>query len=194
MAEQQQQVTEWSQSAKTRMHIFGYIGAFFFLFLEGSRLSYVPAQATSYYFLAPALLVLIGQLPFVIVKRIAKFVDDVSTLPMYMVAVAGFIKGIFELINATGQVSILWAIPVALIAIIVWDIIVLVKDTKATVRILGKKPTAIRQLKILSFVLVYFVVFILAFDVQGIGKPVFWLTPALISLVIALFLEGTIKK
>lgn len=193
MAEQQT-VAEWSQSAKTRIHILGFVSAFFFLFLEGSRLSYAPAQATGYYFLAAAFLVLIGQLPFVILKRIAKFADDVSILPMYMVAVAGFIKGIFELINATGQVNILWAIPIVLLGIIVYDIIVTVKGTRATARILGKKATAIRQLKILSFVLVYFVVLILAFDVQGIGKPVFWLTPALISLVIALFLEGTLHR
>ena len=194
MAEQQQQVTEWSQSAKTRMHILGYIGAFFLLFLEGSRQSYTPAQIYSYYFLAPALLVLTAQLPFLTLKKMAKFADDVSVLPMYTVAILGFIKGIFELINATGQISILWAIPVALIAIIVWDIIGIVKDIRTSVRILGKKPTAIKRLKILSLVLVYFVVFILAFDVQDIGKPVFWLTPALISLTIALFLEGTIKK
>jgi hypothetical protein len=176
------------------MHILGYIGAFVFLFLEGSRLSYSPAQAISYYFLAPALLIVIGQLPLVILKRIAKYVDDVSKLPMYTVAILGFIKGMYELFSVTRQVSVLWAIPVALLVIIVWDIITIIKDTKTKVKILGGKLTAIRQLKKLSFILVYFVVLILAFDVQGIGKPVFWLTPALISLGIALFLEGNTRK
>jgi len=194
MAEQRQQVTEWSQSAKTRMHILGYIGAFFLLFIEGSRQSYMPAQATSYYFLAPALLVLTAQLPFISLKKIANFADDVSVLPMYIVAILGFIKGVFELINTTGQVSILWAIPVVLFGIIIWDMIGIIKDIRTSVRTFGKKLTATRRLKILSFVLVYFVVFILAFDVQNIGKPVFWLAPALISLTIALFLDGTIKK
>jgi H+/Cl- antiporter ClcA len=103
MAEQQT-AAEWSQSVKTRMHIFGYIGAFIFLFLEGSKLSYAPAQATGYYFLVAAFLILIGQLPFVILKRIAQFADGMSTVPMYIVAMAGIIKGGIELINATGQV------------------------------------------------------------------------------------------
>ncbi len=194
MTEQQKQVTEWSQSAKTRMHIAGYIGAFFFLFLEGNSQSSVPAQATSFYFLAPALLVFIGQLPFVILKRIAKFADDVSVFPLYVVVLAGFVKGIVELINATGQISIIWAIPIALLGIIIWDMVIIVRDITASARILGKKPTATRKLKTLSFVLIFFVILILAFDIQDFGKPVFWLIPGFISLMIALFLEDTVNR
>lgn len=105
------------------MHILGYIGAFFFLFLEGSSQYYAPAKAISYYFLAPALLILLGQLPLAIIKRIAKFADDVSAFPMYVVVILGFVKGCFNLINATGQVSIIWAILVVLLVIIEFGII-----------------------------------------------------------------------
>lgn len=88
----------------------------------------------------------------------------------------------------------LWAIPIVLIVFIVYDIVAVVKNTKAMVRSIGKKATAIKQLRLLSLVLIIFVLVILASDAQGIGKPVFWLIPAAVSLTITLFLDGTLKK
>lgn len=194
MAEQEQQVSKWSRSLKARLHIFAYVSAFIFLYIEGGRLSNVLIQAVGILFLVPAFLILIGQLRVVVLKRVAKFADDVSSFPMYIIAITIFIREVFDWVNFTEQVEVLWAIPVVLLAIIVYDITDIVKGTRAMARSIGKKATAIRQLKALSFVLIYFVLFVLAFDVQGIGKPIFWLTPAVISLTIALFLDGTFRK
>ncbi|MBA7705334.1 hypothetical protein ES703_114162 [subsurface metagenome] len=46
----------------------------------------------------------------------------------------------------------------------------------------------------MTFVLLVFVIFVRAFDVQRIGLPILWLIPAVISLAIVLFLDGTFKK
>jgi hypothetical protein len=194
MEEQEQQISNWSQSVRARIHIFAYIAAFIFLYIEGGKLSNTLIQAVGILFLVPAFLILIGQLRVSVLKRIAKFADDVSAFPMYVIAITFFITQVFDLIKFTERVELLWAIPAALAAIIVYDIIDIVKGTKEMARVMGKKATAIRQLKVLAFVLMYFMLFALAFDVQGIGKPIFWLTPAVISLTIALYLDGTFKK
>ena len=194
MAEQEQQVSKWSQSLKARFHILAYVAAFIFLYIEGGRLSTVLIQAVGIFFLVPAVLILIGQLRVVVLKRVAKFADDVSSLPMYLIAITIFVREVFDWVNFTELVGVLWAIPVVLLVFMVYDITDIVKGTRAMARSIGKKATAIRQLKVLSFVLIYFVLIVFAFDVQGIGKPIFWLTPALISLTIALFLDGTFKK
>lgn len=194
MEEQEQQISKWSQSVRARIHIFAYIAAFIFLYIEGGKLSNTLIQAVGILFLVPAFLILIGQLRVSVLKRIAKFADDVSAFPMYVIAITFFITQVFDLIKFTERVELLWAIPAALAAIIVYDIIDIVKGTKEMARVMGKKATAIRQLKVLAFVLMYFMLFVLAFDVQGIGKPIFWLTPAVISLTIALYLDGTFKK
>jgi len=193
MAEQEQ-VSKWSGSLKARVHIFGYISAFIFLCIEGGKLSNVLIQTLGILFLVPAFLILIAQFRVAILKRVAKFADDVSSFPMYIIAIAIFIREVFDWVNFTQQVQVLWVIPVALLAIIVYDITNIVKGTRAMARSMGKKATAITQLKVLSFILIYFVILVLAFDVQGFGKPIFWLVPALISLTIALFLDGTFKK
>ncbi|GAI57465.1 unnamed protein product, partial [marine sediment metagenome] len=70
----------------------------------------------------------------------------------------------------------------------------IVKSARENARLIGKKATAIRWLKVLTFILLVFVIFVRAGDVQRIGKPIFWLIPAVISLTIALFLDGTFKK
>ena len=194
MAEQEQQVSKWSQSLKARLHILAYVSAFIFLYIEGGRLSNVLIQAVGIFFLVPAFLILIGQLRVIVLKRVAKFADDVSSLPMYLIAITIFVREVFDWVNFTELVGVLWAIPVVLLVFMVYDITDIVKGTRAMARSIGKKATAIRQLKVLSFVLIYFVLIVFAFDVQGIGKPIFWLTPALISLTIALFLDGTFKK
>ena len=194
MAEQEQQVSKWSQSLKARLHILAYVSAFIFLYIEGGRLSNVLIQAVGIFFLVPAFLILIGQLRVIVLKRVAKFADDVSSLPMYLIAITIFVREVFDWVNFTELVGVLWAIPVVLLVFMVYDITDIVKGTIAMARSIGKKATAIRQLKVLSFVLIYFVLIVFAFDVQGIGKPIFWLTPALISLTIALFLDGTFKK
>lgn len=104
------------------------------------------------------------------------------------------IPEVFDWANFTQQVEWLWVIPTALLAIIVYDITDIIKGTRAMARSIGKKATTIRQLKILAFVLIYFEILVLAFDIQGLGKPIFWLASALISLTIALFLDDTFKK
>lgn len=190
----QEEVSQWSQSVKTRLHILGYISALVFLYIEGGKLSNTLIQAVGLSFLAPALLILLGQFRVLVLKKIAKFVDDVFSLPMYIIAITVFIREVFDWVNFTEQVEWLWAIPVVLFGIIVYDIVHIVKNAKASAREIGKKITATRQLKLLSFVLIYFVIIAFAFDVQGIGKPIFWLIPAAISLTIALFLDGTLKK
>ena len=194
MAEREQQVSKWSESLRARLHILAYISAFIFLYIEGGRLSNMLIQVVGMLFLVAAVLILIGQLRFVVLKRVAKFADDVFTFPMYIIFITAFIKEVFDLANSTKQVELLWAIPVVLLGIIVYDIIGVVKDTRENARLIGKKATTIRRLKVLTFVLLVFVLVVLAFDVQGIGKPIFWLIPAAISLTIALFLDGTFKK
>lgn len=194
MAEQEQQVSEWSKSFSARLHILAYFSVFIFLYIEGGRLSNMLIQVVSILFLVAAFLILIGQLPVVVLKRVAKFADDTFTFPMYIIAITGFIKGVVDLVNFTEQIELLWAIPVVLLGIIVYDIIRIVKDARESARLIGKKVTAIRRLKVLTFVLLIFVLVVFAFDVQEIGSPIFWLIPAVISLTIALFLDGTFKK
>lgn len=194
MTEQEQKASKQSQSLRERIHIFGYVLAFIFLFIEGGRLSNVLIQVVGALFLVPALLVLIGQFRVAKLKRIANFADDISTFPMYLATITLFIKEIFSLINFTQQVELLWIIPVVLLAIIVYDISKIVKDTKAMAVSIGNKAAASRQLKILTYVIIYFLILVLAFNVQGIGNLVFWLIPAFISLVIALYLDGTLKR
>jgi hypothetical protein len=194
MAQHEQQVSKWSNSLGARLHILAYIGTFIFLYIEGDKLSNMRIQVVGILFLAPAFLILLGQLRVVVLKRVAKFVDNFFTFPMYIIAIAVFIKGVLDLVNSTEQVELLWAIPVVILGIIVHDIIDIVKGARENARLIGKKATAIRWLKELTFVLLVFVLFVLAFDVQRIGKPIFWLIPAVISLTVALFLDGTFKK
>jgi len=171
-----------------------YIGAFTFLYIEGHKLSNIRIQVVGILFLVPAFLILLAQMRVVVIKRVAKFVDNIFIFPMYIVFVAIFIKEILNLVNSTEQVELLWAIPVLIVGILVHDIISIVQGAKESARLIGKKATAIRRLKELTFVILIFVLFVLAFDVQEIGRPVFWLIPAIISLMIALFLDGTFKK
>jgi hypothetical protein len=194
MAEQEQQVSGWSKSFSTRLHILAYLSVFIFLYIEGGRLSNMLIQVVSIWFLVGAFLILIGQLPVVVLKKIAKSADDALTFPMYIIAIVGFIKGIVALVNFTEQVELLWAIPVLILGITVYDIIRLIKDARESARLIGKKTTTIRLLKVLTFVLLIFVIVIFGFDVQGMGKPIFWLIPAVISLTFALFLDGTFKR
>jgi len=194
MAEQEQQVSEWSKSFSTRLHILAYLSVFIFLYIEGGRLSNMLIQVVSIWFLVGAFLILIGQLPVVVLKKIAKSADDALTFPMYIIAIVGFIKGVIALVNFTEQVELLWAIPVLILGITVYDIIRLVKDARESARLIGKKTTTIRLLKVLTFVLLIFVIVVFGFDVQGMGKPIFWLIPAIISLTFALFFDGTFRK
>ena len=194
MVEQEQQVSKWSKSLRTRLHILAYIGAFTFLYIEGHKLSNIRIQVVGILFLVPAFLILLAQMRVVVIKRVAKFVDNIFIFPMYIVFVAIFIKEILNLVNSTEQVELLWAIPVLIVGILVHDIISIVQGAKESARLIGKKATAIRRLKELTSVILIFVLFVLAFDVQEIGRPVFWLIPAIISLMIALFLDGTFKK
>lgn len=194
MTEQEQKASKRSQSIRERIHIFGYVLAFIFLFIEGGRLSNVLIQVVGVLFLVPALLILIGQFRVAKLKRIANFADDISTFPMYLATITLFIKEIFSLVNFTQQVELIWVIPVVLLAIIVYDIIEIVKHTKAMAVSIGNKVAASRQLKILTYVIIYFLILVLAFNVQGIGNLIFWLIPAFISLVIALYLDGTLKR
>jgi len=194
MVEQEQQVSKWSKSLRARLHILAYIGAFIFLYIEGDKLSNMRIQVVGILFLVPAVLILIGQLRVLVLKKVAKFVDNIFIFPMYIVFIAIFIKEVLDLVNSTEQVELLWAIPVVILGIMVHDIIDIVKGAKESARLIGKKATAIRWLKELSFVILIFVLFVLAFDVQEIGRPIFWLIPAIISLTIVLFLDGTFKK
>ena len=194
MAQQEQQVSKGSKPLSTRLHILAYIGAFIFLYIEGDKLSNMLIQVVSILFLVAAFLILLGQLRVVVLKRVAKFADNVFTFPMYIIAIAVFIKGGLDLVNSTEQVELLWAIPVVLLGIIVYDIINIVKGARENARLIGKKETAIRWLKELTFLLLVFVLFVLAFDFQEIVKPILWLIPAVISLTIVLFLDGTFKK
>ena len=194
MADQEQPVSKWSHSLRARIHIFAYVFASIFLYIEGGGLSNSLIQMVGIVFLIPAFLLLLGQLRIGILKRVAKFADDIASFSLYVITIVIFIKEMFNWVNLTEQIEVLWAIPVVLFAFIVYDIIDVVQDTRAMARSTGKKASAIRQLKVLSFVLIYFVLLMLAFDVQGIGKPFFWLTPAVISLMVALFLDGTFKK
>jgi len=191
MAKREQQV---SDSLRARIHIFGYVLAFIFLFIEGGKLSNVLIQVVGGLFLVPALLILAVQFRASKLKRIANFADDVSTFPMYLATITLFIKEIFSLVNFTQQVELIWVIPVVLLAIIVYDIVEIIKVTKAMAVSIGGKAAASRQLKLLTFVIICFLILVLAFNVQGIGKPVFWLIPAFISLVIALYLDDTLKR
>ena len=194
MAQQEQQVSKGSKSLRARLHILAYICAFIFLYIEGGKLSNMRIQGVGILFLVVAFLILIGQLRVVVLKRVAKFVDTLFIFPMYIVFIAIFIKGVLDLVNSTAQVELLWAIPVVILGIIVYDIVDIFKGAKGSARLIGKKATAIRWLKALAFILLVFVIFVRAGDVQEIGKPIFWLIPAVISLTIALFLDGTFKK
>jgi hypothetical protein len=194
VAQQEQQVSKESQPLRARLHILAYIGAFIFLYIEGGKLSNMPIQVVGILFLVPALLILIGELHFLVLKRIAKFADNVSTYPMYLIALTVFIKGILDLVNSTKQVQLLWVIPIVFLGIIVHDIINIVKGAREEARLTGNKVTASRRLKELTFFLLVFVLCALAFDFQEIVKPIFWLIPAVISLTIALFLDGTFRK
>jgi len=191
MAKREQQV---SNSLRARIHIFGYVLAFIFLLIEGGKLSNVLIQVVSGLFLVPALLILAVEFRASKLKRIANFADDVSTFPMYLATITLFIKEIFSLVNFTQQVELLWVIPVVLLAIIVYDIAEIIRTTKAMAVSIGSKAAASRQLKLLTFVIICFLILVLAFDVQGIGRPVFWLIPAFIALVIALYLDDTLKR
>ncbi len=193
-AEQEQQVSRWSQSLKARIHIFSYVLASIFLYIEGGRISNEQIQIGGILFLIPAFLILIAQRRAGIVKRAAKLVDDISLRSLYIIAIVIFIKEVFNWANLTNQIGVLWAIPIVLFTFIVYDIIDTVKNTRTMVRSMGKKETAIKQLKTLSFVLIFFTMAVLLANVQGIGRPVFWLIPAVIALMIALFLDGTFKR
>jgi hypothetical protein len=120
-------------------------------------------------FLVPAFLILIGQLHVSVLKRIAKFADDVSIFPMYVIAITFFMTQVFDLVKFTERVELLWAIPAVLVAILVYDIIDIVKGTREMARVMGKNATAVRQLKSLAFILTYFVLLALAFDVQRLA-------------------------
>lgn len=194
MAEQEQQVSKEPQPLRARLHILAYIGAFIFLYIEGGKLSSTPIQVVGILFLVPALLILLGELRFLVLKRIAKFADKVFTYPMYLIALTVFIKGILDLVNSTEQVQLLWAIPIVFFGIVVYDIITIVKRAREEARLIGNKATASRWLKELTFFLLLVVLFVLVFDFQEIVKPIFWLIPAVISLTIALFLDGTFRK
>lgn len=194
MAEQEQKALKQSQPVRDRIHIFGYVLAFIFLFIEGGRLSNVLIQVVGVLFLVPALLLLMGQFRVTTLKRIANYADDISIFPMYLATITLFIKEIFSLINFTQRVELLWIIPVVLLAIIVYDVIEIAKDTKIMAVSIGNKAAVSRKLKILTFVIIYFLILVLAFNVQGLGNLVFWLIPAFISLVIALYLDGTLKR
>src|SRR4030067_26504 len=131
MEELEQPVSKWSSSFRARVHIFGYVSAFTFLFIEGGKLSNVLIQAVGMFFLIPAFLIFLAQFRIGIIKRVAKFADDVSSFPMYMVVITIFIREVFDWINFTQRVEVLWAIPIVLLALIVYDIIDIVKCTRA---------------------------------------------------------------
>lgn len=194
MAQQKQQIPEVSKPFALRVHILAYIGVFILLYIEGNKLANTLVQVVGIVFIVAAFLILIGQLPVVVLKKVARFVDNVFTFPMYIIGILVFLMGVLDLVESTGQVELLWAIPVVLVGILVYDIINIIKGTGESARLIGKKETAIKWLKDLTFVILFFVLFVLAFDVQGIGRPVFWLIPAIVSLTIALFLDGTFKK
>jgi hypothetical protein len=194
MEEQVQEISKWSHSLKARLHIFAYIIAGIFLYIKGGELSDVLIQAVGIAFFTTAFLILIGQLPCVVLKKIAKFADGVSSFGLYIATLVIFITAVIDWANETERIAVLWAIPVVLLAFIVYDIIDIVKNTRTMARSIGKKATASRQLKRLSFLLTFLVLLMLVRDIQGIGKPVFWLTPAFISLMIALCLDGTFRN
>ena len=194
MTQQAQQVSAWSQTLRARLNMAAYVGIGIFLYLEGDRLSNALMQGMGIVFFVPAFLILIGQLPIGTLRRIAKTVDDIFLFPRYIAAIPIVIMGVLHWVSLTEQTEALWVIPAVLLVFIVYDIIGVVKNTRTMVRSIGTKATAIRHLKLLSLVLIVFVVVVLAFDAQAIGKPVFWLIPAVISLIIALFLDGTLKK
>lgn len=194
MAQQKQQNPEVSKPFAQRVHILAYVGVFILLYIEGNKLPNTLVQVVATLFVVAAFLILIGQLPVVMLKKVARFVDNVFTLPMYITGILVFITRVLDLVESTGQGELLWSIPVVLIGIIVYDIINIIKGAGEGARLIGKKETAIKWLKDLTFVILVFVLFVLAFDVQGIGSPVFWLIPAVVSLTIALFLDGTFKK
>jgi len=194
MAQQEQQVSKRSKSLRARLHILAYICAFIFLYIEGAKLSNIRIQGVGILFLVVAFLILIGQLRVPVLKRVAPFADAFFIFPMYIVFMAIFIKGVGDLIHHTAQMELSWAIPVVILGIIVHDIIDVVKGARENAWSKGKKATAIRWLKALTFVLLVFVIFVRAADVQEIGKPISWLIPAVISLAIVLFLDGTFEK
>ena len=115
MVEQEQQVSKWSKSLRARLHILAYIGAFIFLYIEGDKLSNMRIQVVGILFLVPAVLILIGQLRVLVLKKVAKFVDNIFIFPMYIVFIAIFIKEVLDLFNSTEQVELLWAIPVVIL-------------------------------------------------------------------------------
>lgn len=194
MAQQKQQIPEVSKPFALRVHMLAYIGVFILLYIEGNKLANTPVRVVGILFVVAAFLILLGQLPVVALRKVARFVDSVFTFPMYIVGILVFISGVLDLVESTGQVELLWSIPVVLIGILVYDTINMIKGAGESARLIGKKETAIKWLKDLTFVILFFVLFVLAFDVQGIGRPVLWLIPAIVSLTIALFLDGTFKK
>ena len=192
MNEGQKSSGVWLESLRSRIHIFAYVSVSIFLLAQGKQLSNKLIEVVGWLFLIPAFLLLLSLLPIRILKKCAEYVDKFSLLSLYLVVIVIFVKQSFDWVALTQNTIILWVIPVLLVVFVLYDIISLITDILSRAKITNTRETVIRQLKILSFVLTYFVLLLLAFNVQGLGNPVFWLIPAVACQLAALFLDKTI--
>lgn len=182
----------WVESLKSRIHVFAYVSVSIFLITQGNELSNSFIEIIGVLFLIPALLLLLSLLPIRILKKCAEYVENFSLLSLYFVVIMIFIKESFDWVALTQNTTILWVIPAILLVFVIYDVISIIKDFYSRAETIGTRKTVIRQLKILSFVLTYFVLLLLAFGIQGLGNPVFWLIPAVACQLVALFLDKTI--
>ncbi len=182
----------WIESLKSRIHIFAYASVSIFLLTQGNKLANPFIEIIGVLFLIPILILLLSLLPIRIFKKCAEYVNNFSLLSLYLVVIAIFIKESFDWVALTKNTTILWVIPVILVAFVLYDVISIIKDSYSRAKTKGTRETIIRQLKILSFVLTYFVLLMLAFGVQGLGNPVFWLIPAVACQLVVLFLDKSI--
>jgi len=182
----------WLESLKSRIHIFAYVSVSIFLITQGNELSNSFIEIIGVLFLIPALLLLLSLLPIRILKKCAEYVENFSLLSLYFIVIMIFIKESFDWVALTQNTTILWVIPAILIAFVIYDVISIIKDSYSRAKTIGTRETVIRQLRILSFVLTYFVLLLLSFGIQGLGNPLFWLIPAVACQLVALFLDKTI--
>lgn len=182
----------WLESLKSRIHIFAYVSVSIFLITQGNKLSNSLIEIIGVLFLIPALILLLSLLPSRILKKFAEYAENFSLLSLYLVVIVIFIKESLDWVALTQNTAILWVIPGILIVFLLYDVISIIKDFCSRAKEKGTRETVIRQLKILSFVLTYFVLLLLAFGVQNLGNLVFWLIPAVACQLVVLFLDKTI--
>lgn len=177
-----------------KTHWLGYVAASIFLYIEGNRLDSVPIMVIGILLGVAALFILLGIIPHKGLRRATNYVDESLKFSLYIVAITGFIKAIFELIDVTGTAVWIWVLLFALLGFIIFDIVIIIKNMRDKAKLIGWKATLIGQFKALSFVLTLFVLVLLVTNVQDFGEPYLWLVPVAVAQLTTFILEGSFFK